>query len=81
MKKKLYGTATVGTKGQVVIPADAREELGIKTGDRLYVVGATEKGLVGFIKEEQLRQIIEHITEGLENYKNALKNVEERFED
>ena len=65
MKKKLYGTATVGTKGQVVIPADAREELGIKTGDRLYVVGATEKGLVGFIKEEQLRQIIEHITDCL----------------
>ena len=27
--KKLFGTATVGTKGQVVIPADARDELGI----------------------------------------------------
>ena len=33
--KKLYGTATVGTKGQVVIPADAREALGIASGDRL----------------------------------------------
>lgn len=28
--KKLFGTATVGTKGQVVIPAQAREELNIK---------------------------------------------------
>ena len=79
-KKKLYGTATVGTKGQVVIPADAREELGIETGDRLYVVGATENGWVGFIKEDQLREMVEHITEGLENYKNALNNSE-RFED
>ena len=26
--KKLYGTATVGTKGQIVIPSDARDELG-----------------------------------------------------
>ena len=26
--KKLYGTATVGTKGQVVIPADLRKDLG-----------------------------------------------------
>lgn len=82
-KKKLYGTATVGTKGQVVIPADAREELGIETGDKLYVVGATEKGWVGFIKEDQLRQMVEHITEGLEDYKNLLNNQDttERFED
>ena len=50
--KKLYGTATVGTKGQVVIPADAREALNIQTGDRLYVVGSTSKHWVGFLKEE-----------------------------
>ena len=80
-KKKLYGTATVGTKVQVVIPSDAREELGIETGDKLYVVGVADKGMVGFIKEDQLRQIIEHITEGLEDYKNALHTTEERFED
>ena len=70
--KKLYGTATVGTKGQVVIPADAREEIGIQTGDRLYVVGSTSKKFVGFIKEEQLRQLVEHITDNVELYKAAL---------
>jgi bifunctional DNA-binding transcriptional regulator/antitoxin component of YhaV-PrlF toxin-antitoxin module len=32
--KKLFGTSTVGTKGQIVIPADAREQLGIDHGDR-----------------------------------------------
>lgn len=74
--KKLYGTATVGTKGQVVIPADAREEIGIKTGDRLYVVGSTSKKFVGFIKEEQLRQLVEHITDNVEQYKAALDNNE-----
>ena len=41
--KQLFGTATVGTKGQVVIPADARDALGIESGDRLYVVGSVEK--------------------------------------
>lgn len=70
--KKLYGTATVGTKGQVVIPSDAREELEIKTGDRLYVVGSLSKKFVGFIKEEQLRELIEHITDNVESYKAAL---------
>ncbi|MBC7512252.1 AbrB/MazE/SpoVT family DNA-binding domain-containing protein [Candidatus Saccharibacteria bacterium] len=76
--KKLYGTATVGTKGQVVIPSDARDEIGIKTGDRLYVVGSTSKKFVGFIKEEQLRQLVEHITDNVEEYKAALNDNERK---
>lgn len=71
--KKLYGTATVGTKGQVVIPADAREELNIQPGDRLYVIGSTEKQFVGLLKEEQLRQHIAHLTDSIEQYKDILK--------
>jgi len=74
--KRLYGTATVGTKGQVVIPAEAREELGIDTGDRLYVVASKERKWIGFIKEEQLREIVEHITDDVANYKKLLDNKE-----
>lgn len=70
--KKLYGTATVGTKGQVVIPADAREALNIQTGDRLYVVGSTTKEWVGFIKEDKLRELIAHLTDNIEQYKDIL---------
>jgi AbrB family looped-hinge helix DNA binding protein len=76
--KKLYGTATVGSKGQVVIPSDAREAIGIKAGDRLYVVGSTNKKYVGFIKEEQLRQLIDHITDNVEHYKAALSDNERK---
>jgi len=71
--KQLYGTATVGTKGQVVIPADARDALDIKTGDRLYVVGSTSKNWVGFIKEDQLRDMLDQITNNIEQYKDILK--------
>lgn len=74
--KRLYGTATVGTKGQVVIPADAREDLGIQPGERLYVVGSSERKWIGFIKEEQLRELIEHITDNVENYKQILDTQE-----
>lgn len=72
-EKKLYGTATVGTKGQVVIPADAREALDIQSGDRLYVVGSTKAKWVGFIKEEQLREMVSHLTDNIENIKDFLK--------
>ncbi|HRK40500.1 MAG TPA: AbrB/MazE/SpoVT family DNA-binding domain-containing protein [Candidatus Saccharibacteria bacterium] len=71
--KRLYGTATVGTKGQVVIPADARDDLGIAAGDRLYVVASKERKWIGFIKEEQLRELVEHITDDVANYKKLLE--------
>ncbi len=71
--KQLFGTATVGTKGQVVIPADARDALGIEAGDRMYVVGSTTKKWVGFIKEEQFRELLDHLTDNLEQYKDILK--------
>lgn len=70
--KQLYGTATVGTKGQVVIPADAREALGIEPGDRLYVVGSKQRQFVGFIKEDQLQEMVNHLTDNLEQYKDIL---------
>lgn len=67
--KKLYGTATVGTKGQIVIPVDAREELNISVGDRLYVVGSPDKGIVGLFKEDTLEQFIEQMNVEVESLK------------
>lgn len=64
--KKLYGTATVGTKGQIVIPADAREELAIEAGDKLYIVGSPTKKVLICLKEEQLRSLIAKLTGDLE---------------
>lgn len=74
--KKLYGTATVGTKGQVVIPADARQALGIETGDRLYVVGSEKAGWVGFLKEEQLRSMVAHLTSNIDSFKDILEKTD-----
>ncbi|MDQ5932567.1 MAG: AbrB/MazE/SpoVT family DNA-binding domain-containing protein [Candidatus Saccharimonadales bacterium] len=64
--KKLYGTATVGTKGQIVIPAEAREELGISSGDKLYIAGSVSKRVLFCLKEEQLRELIEQLTQGVD---------------
>ena len=41
---KCHGTATVGERGQVVLPADARKAFNIKPGDKLFVLGADDKG-------------------------------------
>lgn len=74
--KKLFGTATVGTKGQVVIPSDAREAFAIKPGDRLYVMGSTKAGWIGLLKEDQLRAMVEHLTDNIEQYRTVIDNIE-----
>lgn len=64
--KKMFGTATVGTKGQIVIPSDAREELGIEPGDKLYIAGSTSKKVLFCLKEEQFHELIAKLTDGVE---------------
>ena len=42
---KYVWTATVGEKGQIVIPKQAREVFGIKPGDTLILLGDIERGI------------------------------------
>lgn len=72
--KKLYGTATVGTKGQVVIPAEAREELGIVTGDRMYVIGSVEGGAVILLNEDKLEGFIDRMNLQVESFRAFSRN-------
>ena len=51
-KGKGAWTATVGTKGQIVIPKEARDMLGIKPGDTLVILGDIDRGLAIPPKEQ-----------------------------
>ncbi|MBQ7182346.1 MAG: AbrB/MazE/SpoVT family DNA-binding domain-containing protein [Clostridia bacterium] len=49
MKKpegKFAWTATVGEKGQIVIPKQARDIFGIRPGDTLLLLGDVDRGIV-----------------------------------
>jgi AbrB family looped-hinge helix DNA binding protein len=43
--KKFYGSVTVSERGQIVIPADARKDFNINTGNKLLVFGDMKTGL------------------------------------
>ena len=51
-KDKGAWTATVGTKGQIVIPKEAREMFGIRPGDTLVILGDRHRGLAIPPKEQ-----------------------------
>ncbi len=59
---KMFGTVTVGPKGQVVIPKEVRDALKINTGDSLVVIVKANKA-VGMIKSENIPEMIAYIQE------------------
>ena len=44
--KRVFDTARVGDRGQIVIPKEARALFGIQPGDTLLILGDQETGLV-----------------------------------
>ena len=48
----------VGPKGQITIPAQAREMFDIKEGDTLMVMGDKEKG-IALVKDEAFYSLME----------------------
>ena len=44
--KRVFGTARVGDRGQIVIPKEARELFKIRPGDTLLILGEPDTGLV-----------------------------------
>ena len=63
---RLYGTVKVGDRGQVVIPSEARKELGIKPGDLLFVMAGRNRRGIAMVKADVMREFAEKIMQGLE---------------
>ena len=67
--KCFYGAVTVGERGQVVIPIEARTEMGIKPGDKILILRhPTYDGLV-MAKLEAFSGFLEEFTQTLERVK------------
>ncbi len=58
-KGKLYGTVTLGERGQFVIPAQLREALRIKSGDQLMVFAKPDKGIVNIMPSKDFTRFLE----------------------
>ena len=60
MKNTFVGIAKVGEKGQIVIPKEAREMFGIKSGDFVVVLCDKKKGMA-IVKSEALEGVIDKV--------------------
>jgi AbrB family looped-hinge helix DNA binding protein len=66
-RKKVYGSATVGERGQIVIPADVRRSFSIKPGDKLMVFAKSE--MIGLIPMEEFSHFLDQASEALAKVK------------
>ena len=64
--KRVFGTARVGDRGQIVIPKEAREFFGIEPGDTLLILGKNETGLI-VTRPETLNDLASKIFDSVEN--------------
>lgn len=63
LEGKFAGTVTVGAKGQIVIPKEAREMFGIKPGDTLLLFADVERG-IAIPPKETFRELSEKVFQG-----------------
>ena len=66
------GTVEVGERGQIVIPKQIRDELGINAGDNLIVLGNKEEG-IQIILANSLEELATTIINGNKNNINLKK--------
>lgn len=61
-----YGLATVGTKGQLVIPAKAREEFGIQAGDTMVIIGIKDHAMLGICPVSSVEEMLSQMAKRME---------------
>jgi len=73
--QSFFGTTTVGEKGQVVIPAEAREAMSVEKGEKLLVFGkglGKECDMLVFTKLSNVERFATHLSRRLDAIRDIL---------
>lgn len=62
---KILGTATLNDKGQLVIPVEARNNLGLTSGSKVVIMGVASKPVLMLIKAEEVELMVKDMTDAL----------------
>jgi len=77
-KIEFYGSAVIGTKGQLVIPIEAREDLGLSSGTKVVVIGVKDHGMVGICPVEKIEQMLSGMRDQLQTMADVLEKTKQQ---
>ncbi len=75
---KIYGTATVGERGQIVIPSPVRKSMKIKTGDK-FVVFCKHGEFIGLLRSDKFDAFLEKMTGHISNHLKEINQLKKVF--
>ena len=61
------GTTTIGERGQIVIPAEARRTLKLKAGDKLMVF-VHHNQVLGLVKTDTMERFLKNLTKQFNHF-------------
>ncbi len=71
---KFYGKVPVGTKGQIVIPAEARRAMNINPGDNVVIISGppNHSKMMSIIPEDEFSKFLKFFEEHVTNLKKVV---------
>ena len=73
-RSKVFGTMVVSPRGQVVIPANARKELNIESGDTILVCGPPHGQGLLLLKADAIEQVLSTMVEQLADFAKLVED-------
>ncbi|MFQ5792608.1 MAG: AbrB/MazE/SpoVT family DNA-binding domain-containing protein [Acidobacteriota bacterium] len=79
-RMRYFGSATVGERGQMVIPAEARRALDINDGEKIVVFGRG-KGRLTLVKADMVSEFVSRALTDLTELERQLRSESEIAEE
>lgn len=77
LEENFFGSATVGERGQIVIPAEARKRYNINPGDKVLVMGHPNASGVWVCKIDAMREVFSSMLTEIEKLESKISGSQD----
>ena len=75
-----FSITTIGERGQIVIPKDARDALQLSAGDKLVVLPSRRGNGVLLMKEDNIKELAQKMSERADRFSEKSKKLQEKLD-
>jgi AbrB family looped-hinge helix DNA binding protein len=70
---KLYGTAVLGERGQIVIPAEARRAMNLEPGAKVIVIGGPASEVLMLARADSIAEMMANMIDHMSKLEKMMK--------